>query len=41
MGPLLDTEKFKEDFGIIEEPPVDEADIVEEEELTWEKLLKE
>lgn len=38
MTMLLDARKFKDDFGIIEEPPVDETDIMEEEEITWEQL---
>jgi len=35
---LLDERKFKDDFGIIEEPPVDETELIEEEEVTWEQL---
>lgn len=40
MGYLLDAEKFMEDYGIIPEPPADERDIIEEEEITWEQLFK-
>ena len=38
MEPMLDARKLKDDYGIIEEPPVDETDIMEEEEITWEQL---
>ncbi len=36
---LLEQRKLAEEMGIIEEQPVDEIDIVEQEMVTWEKLM--
>ena len=41
MQAIIDETKFKSDYGIIEEPPVDEKDIVQQEESTWKELWKE
>ena len=41
MESLLDARKFKDDYGIIEEPSMDERDIMEKEEVTWEQLTTE